>query len=70
LYDEDVNNYIRLFLLKGVLGMAKTEISTKKKIKVEDHDTELSGTLASVFLLGFFIIVTWVGVWFLFLDRF
>jgi hypothetical protein len=56
--------------LKGVLGMAKTELSTKKKIKVEDHDTELSGTLASVFLLGFFIIVTWVGVWFLFLDRF
>lgn len=50
--------------------MAKTEINSKKKIKVEDHSSDLTGTLASVFLLGFFIIVTWVGVYFLFLDRF
>ncbi|MBD8068160.1 cytochrome c oxidase subunit 2A [Bacillus sp. PS06] len=27
------------------------------------------GTLASVFILGFFLIVTWLGVYFLFLDR-
>ncbi|MFC4322725.1 cytochrome c oxidase subunit 2A [Litchfieldia salsa] len=29
----------------------------------------LRGTLASVFLLGFFLIATWLGVYFLFLDR-
>jgi hypothetical protein len=52
------------------MGMAKTELNTKKKIKVKDHDSELTGTLASVFLLGFFIIVTWLGVWLLFVDRF
>ncbi|CAG9608239.1 cytochrome c oxidase subunit 2A [Pseudoneobacillus rhizosphaerae] len=50
--------------------MAKTEFNTKKKIKVEHHESDLRGTLASVFLLGFFIIVTWVSVWMLFLDRF
>jgi hypothetical protein len=50
--------------------MAKTELNTKKKIRVEDNESDLKGTLASVFLLGFFIIVTWVSVWMLFLDRF
>lgn len=50
--------------------MAKTELNTNKKIKVEDHSSSLNGTLASVFLLGFFIIVTWLSVWFLYLDRF
>ncbi|MHC0035740.1 cytochrome c oxidase subunit 2A [Pseudoneobacillus sp. C159] len=50
--------------------MAKAELNTKKKIKVKDAEGNLTGTLASVFLLGFFIIVTWVGVWLLFLDRF
>lgn len=50
--------------------MAKTELNSKKRIKVEDHESTLTGTLASVFLLGFFIIVTWLGVWLLFVDRF
>jgi hypothetical protein len=50
--------------------MAKAEINTKKKIKVKEHDSDLTGTLASVFMLGFFIIITWVSVWMLFLDRF
>ncbi|MFD2445795.1 cytochrome c oxidase subunit 2A [Bacillus sp. CGMCC 1.16607] len=50
--------------------MAKTELNAKKKIKVEDQSTPLTGTLASVFLLGFFIIITWVGVYYLYLDRF
>lgn len=50
--------------------MAKTELNTNKKIKVKDQDNSLTGTLASVFLLGFFIIISWLGVWFLFLDRF
>ncbi|WP_059170901.1 cytochrome c oxidase subunit 2A [Bacillus sp. FJAT-27445] len=53
--------------------MAKTELAkTGKKVKSKVHDSEpvLKGTLVSVFLLGAFIILTWAGVYFLFVDRF
>ncbi|WP_409270423.1 cytochrome c oxidase subunit 2A [Neobacillus sp. SCS-31] len=53
--------------------MAKTELAkTGKKVKhkVQDSEPVLKGTLISVFLLGAFLIVTWAGVYFLFLDRF
>ncbi|KXG09438.1 hypothetical protein AT864_02392 [Anoxybacillus sp. P3H1B] len=33
------------------------------------EDSHLKGTLAAVFLLGFFLIFTWVSVYFLFLER-
>jgi hypothetical protein len=49
--------------------MAKAELNRKSKTEIEDSSS-LKGTLASVFLLGFFLIVTWVSVYFLFLDRF
>ncbi|WP_066047690.1 subunit I/II of b(o/a)3-type cytochrome C oxidase [Robertmurraya korlensis] len=49
--------------------MAKTELNRKTKTEIEDSSS-LKGTLASVFLLGFFLIVTWVSVYFLFLNRF
>jgi hypothetical protein len=49
--------------------MAKAELKSNKKIEVEDSSS-LKGTLASVFFLGIFLIVTWVSVYFLFLDRF
>ncbi|UII54575.1 cytochrome c oxidase subunit 2A [Cytobacillus spongiae] len=49
--------------------MAKTELDQKTKTEIEDSSS-LKGTLASVFLLGFFLIITWVGVYFLYLDRF
>jgi hypothetical protein len=48
--------------------MAAPELKTKQGTKVEDHSS-LKGTLASVFLLGFILIITWVSVYFLFLDR-
>jgi len=44
--------------------MAKEKIKGKA---VEDNN--LKGTLASVFLLGFFLIFTWVSVYYLFLER-
>jgi hypothetical protein len=47
--------------------MAKVE--TKTKVEVEDKSS-LKGTLASVFILGIFIVVTWVCVYYLFLERF
>ncbi|MCM3724348.1 cytochrome c oxidase subunit 2A [Neobacillus cucumis] len=49
--------------------MAKAELKTKQKTEVEDSSS-LNGTLASVFFLGAFIIVTWVGVYYLFVERF
>lgn len=50
-------------------GMAKVDLKTQKKTEIEDSSS-LKGTLASVFLLGIFLVVTWVSVYFLFLDRF
>jgi hypothetical protein len=51
--------------------MAKTELQEKTNTKIETEEgSNLKGTLASVFLLGAFLIVTWVGVYYLYLDRF
>lgn len=47
--------------------MAQPTIQTKKT-KIESK-TSLKGTLASVFLLGFFLIATWVIVYSVFLIR-
>lgn len=49
--------------------MAQPRIRKNTNTKVEDSSS-LKGTLASVFLLGFFLIITWVGVYFLFVERF
>jgi hypothetical protein len=49
--------------------MAQPGIGKKTKTKVEDQSS-LKGTLAYVFLSGFFLIITWVGVYFLFVERF
>jgi Cytochrome c oxidase subunit IIa family len=49
--------------------MAKAELKTKQNTEIEDSSS-LKGTLASVFLLGAFIVVSWVSVYYLFVDRF
>ncbi|WP_453995565.1 cytochrome c oxidase subunit 2A [Bacillus nitroreducens] len=50
--------------------MAKLETTKKiQKTKMEDEKTSLKGTFVSVMLLGVFLIVTWLGVYILFLDR-
>lgn len=73
LYDESVIIHLASFkfhnIWEGVSGMAKPELSRKTKTEIEDSSS-LKGTLASVFLLGFILVVTWVSVYFLFLDRF
>jgi hypothetical protein len=48
--------------------MAKAELKTERKTKVEDSSS-LKGTLASVFFLGIFIVVTWVCVYILYVER-
>jgi hypothetical protein len=55
---------------KGVKDVAKTELNfkTNKKLKTKENSS-LNGTLVSVFLLGFFLIISWVGVFLLFLER-
>jgi hypothetical protein len=70
LYYEGELNYLFEKFLKGVAqGMVKVDLKTQKKTEIEDSSS-LKGTLASVFLLGIFLVVTWVSVYFLFLDRF
>ncbi|MBU8879025.1 cytochrome c oxidase subunit 2A [Bacillus sp. FJAT-29790] len=48
--------------------MAKPELNRKVETEIEDSSS-LKGTFASVMILGVFLIVTWVGVYMLFLDR-
>lgn len=49
--------------------MAQTQLKNKTQTEVEDGSS-LKGALASVFLVGIFIVITWVSVYFLYLDRF
>jgi hypothetical protein len=50
--------------------MAKPELQqTKTNLKTKEQEPPLKGTLASVFLLGFFIIFSWVSVYLLYLHR-
>ncbi|MGM8365384.1 cytochrome c oxidase subunit 2A [Virgibacillus sp. W0181] len=51
--------------------MAKVE-QTQKQQPMKDEDSKehsFKGTFVSVMLLGGFLIVSWIGVWALFLSR-
>ncbi|MEB3749897.1 cytochrome c oxidase subunit 2A [Geobacillus sp. FSL W8-0032] len=50
------------------MKLESTKPTTIRQPKNE-KEPALGGTLASVFLLGFFIIFAWVSVYFLFLHR-
>lgn len=49
----------------------KTEkkVKEKKEKKEKKEEVDLRGTFFSVMLLGVFIIVSWAGVWSLYLYR-
>jgi hypothetical protein len=66
LYDE-----VGMIFGRRYRTMAKTELQQTKKIemKTKEQEPPLKGTLASVFLLGFFIIFSWVSVYLLYLHR-
>lgn len=49
--------------------MAQPKHKTDGKVSVEEN-TNLKGTLVSVFLVGAIIVATWVSVYFVYLDRF
>lgn len=41
----------------------------KKEKTDKAEETDLKGTFISVGILGLFIIVSWAGVWYLFISR-
>ncbi|WP_071461230.1 subunit I/II of b(o/a)3-type cytochrome C oxidase [Bacillus massilinigeriensis] len=49
--------------------MPQPVIRKNTKAKTDDSSS-LKGTLVSVFMVGLFLIATWVGVFYLFMDRF
>ncbi|SCB83549.1 hypothetical protein GA0061094_0828 [[Bacillus] enclensis] len=49
--------------------MPNPELNRKTKTKVEDSSS-LKGTLTSVLLLGGFLLLSWIGVFLLFINRF
>lgn len=49
--------------------MAKAIHKSNHK-KENEENSSLKGTLVSVLCLGLFIIITWVSVYFLFIERF
>lgn len=50
--------------------MPKTQMKvTEELIDKHEEDKNLKGTFVSVMLLGGFIVLSWVGVWILYLIR-
>ncbi|WP_044336413.1 hypothetical protein [Rossellomorea aquimaris] len=49
--------------------MVKPELHQKTEVKVEES-TSLKGTFTSVLFLGGFLVLTWLGVFLLFINRF
>ncbi|WP_128755911.1 cytochrome c oxidase subunit 2A [Bacillus sp. LL01] len=47
----------------------RPEKSTSKKLPVKEEESSLKGTLISVFLIGAFIVVSWISVFTLFIAR-
>ena len=53
--------------MKGEKVMATPEKSEQQVEQHKEHD--LKGSLVSVLFIGFFILASWLGVWYLFLVR-
>ncbi|TMU86810.1 cytochrome c oxidase subunit 2A [Bacillus sp. BHET2] len=49
--------------------MGKPEVRKKTIVKVENSNS-LKGTFTSVLFLGGFLVLTWLGVFLLFMNRF
>lgn len=54
-------------IMKGEKVMATPEKSEQQVEQLEEHD--LKGSLVSVLFIGFIILASWLGVWYLFLVR-
>lgn len=42
---------------------------THKQVTTETEESSLKGTFVSVMIIGLFIVVSWFGVWYLFMVR-
>ncbi len=49
--------------------MKQSPLQDLKTEHKQDEENEYKGSFASVMLLGLFLIVSWVGVWILYLVR-
>lgn len=48
--------------------MAKPEKS-EQVVEQEEREVDLKGSLTSVLIMGAFILLSWLGVWYLFITR-
>jgi hypothetical protein len=69
-YDESVIIKYFKIVKRGVSVMAKTELGNKTNTPIKHEDeSELKGTLVSVFLVALVLIGTWAGVYFMYVAR-
>lgn len=47
--------------------MSKPEL--QKQTTPETEESSLKGTLVSVIILGLFLLISWFGVWYIFISR-
>lgn len=65
MYDENKSNYP---IAEGVNHMGNVQ-NRKMKSDTEKNEPDLKGTFISVMLIGVFLIVSWVGIYTLFMVR-
>lgn len=54
---------------KERVSLSKSQIEKKEEFEEKTDEESFKGTLASVMMLGGFLIISWVGVWILYLVR-
>jgi len=54
---------------KERVSLSKSQIEKKEEFEEKTDEDSFKGTLASVMMLGGFLIISWVGVWILYLVR-
>lgn len=45
------------------------KLDTEKQTTPETEEPSLKGTLVSVIILGLFLLISWFGVWYIFISR-
>lgn len=77
-YNSTLIIFYCLYFVKGEILMAQLKLKERpveesektEQVEPEKHEyVNLGGSLASVTFLGLFIIVSWLGVWTLFMIR-
>lgn len=53
---------------EGEISMAKP-MHNEKTLEQQHEEFDLKGSLVSVLIIGFIILTSWLGVWYLFITR-